>query len=257
MTKIMTNRLASILNGKKILKGNNYAGLRGGSCHMPVYALELIIHDSNVLNKPLFIFLQDISKAFDSIDTNMLDLAMQRLRIPQGFIKLTLNLFNNRSNRVITANGLSDPYKVKIGIDQGEVISPLLWVIYIDPLLVALNNHNSSPYTISSNSTQPQVDMSTLAFIDDTTLIFSSLNGLTDMLNIANEFYEMNNTKINFDKAELITNRDPSDTDNPTPLCSTSYQFRLRTSSFSITPLSLNSLFRFLGVWFSLIKNTS
>ena len=219
----MTNRLALILNAHKILKGNNYAGLPGGSCHTPIHILESIIHDSNTYNKPLFIFLQDISKAFDSIDINMLELAMQRLRIPQGFIKLTLNLFNNRSNRVITANGLSDPYKVKIGIDQGEVISPLLWVIYINPLLVALNNHNSTLYTIFSNSTQSQVNTSTLAFMDDTTLISSSLNGLTDMLNIANEFYEMNNTKINFDKAELITNRDPNDSDNPTFLCLTSH----------------------------------
>jgi hypothetical protein len=153
MTKIMTNRLALILSEHKILKGNNYAGLPGGSCHTPIHVLESIIHDSNTYNKPLFIFLQDISKAFDSIDTNMLELAMNRLKIPQGFTKLTLNLFTNRSNRVITANGLSDPYKVKIGIDQGEVISPLLWVLYIDPLLVTLNNNNMSPYTISSTST--------------------------------------------------------------------------------------------------------
>src|SRR2546429_9604490 len=182
MTKIMTNRLASILNAHKILKGNNYAGLPGGSCHTPIHILESIIHDSNTYNKPLFIFLQDILKAFDSIDINMLELAMQRLKIPQGFIKLTLNLFNNRSNRVITANGLSDPYKVKISIDQGEVIFSLLWVIYIDSLLVALNNHNSTLYTISFNSTQSQVDTSTLAFMNDTTLISSSLNGLMAML---------------------------------------------------------------------------
>src|SRR3954447_3783608 len=255
MNKIMTNRLASILSAYNILRGNNYAGLPGGSCHTPIHVLESIIHDSNTYNKPLFIFLQDISKAFDSIDTNMLELAMRHLRIPQGFIKLTLNLFTNRSNRVITANGLSDPYKVKIGIDQGEVIFSLLWVIYIDPLLVALNKNNSLPYIISSTSARPQVDISTLAFMDDTTLISSSLHGLTNMLNIANEFYEMNNTKINFDKAELITNRDPCDTDNPVPLCSPPYQFGLNTSSFSITPYSPNDSFRFLGVWFSLTSN--
>jgi len=146
--------------------------------------------------------LQDISKAFDSIDINMLEHAMDRLKIPKAFTKLTLALFTNRSNRVITANGLSDPYKVKIGIDQGEVISPLLWVIYIDPLLVALNNNNPSPYTISSSSNRPHINISTLAFMDDTTLISSTIDGITSMLNLANEFYKMNNTKINFTKAE-------------------------------------------------------
>jgi hypothetical protein len=126
MTKIMNNRLANILYRFHILKGNNYAGLPGGSCHTPIHILESIIHDASSNNKSLFIFLQDISKAFDSIDTNMLEMAMLRLKLPLGFIKLTISLFTNRSNRVITADGLSTPYKVKIGIDQGEVISPLL-----------------------------------------------------------------------------------------------------------------------------------
>ncbi|HVI21775.1 MAG TPA: reverse transcriptase family protein, partial [Bacillus sp. (in: firmicutes)] len=257
MTKIMTNRLAKILNAHKALKGNNYAGLPGGSCHTPIHVLESIVHDSTTNNKPLFIFLQDISKAFDSIDTKMLELAMQRLKIPQTFIKLTLNLFTNRSNRVITANGLSDPYKVKIGIDQGEVISPLLWVIYIDPLLVALNNNNTSPYTISSSSSRPQVDTSTLAFMDDTTLISSSMEGLINMLNIADEFYEMNNTKINFDKAKLISNRDPQDPNKAASLSPSPYQFNLTSSSFLITPIPQRTPFRFLGVWFSLSNSAS
>src|SRR5436305_15347428 len=76
MTKIMTNRLATILSEHKIFKGNNYTGLPGGSCYTPIHALESIIHNFNAFNKPLFIFLQNISKAFNSIDTNMLHLTM-------------------------------------------------------------------------------------------------------------------------------------------------------------------------------------
>src|SRR5215213_11834933 len=147
----MNNRLAKILHQHSILKGNNYAGLLGGSCHTPVHVLESILFDAKSNNKLLFIFLQDISKAFDSIDTNMLKLAMDRLKIPPIFTQLVLSLFTNRSNKVITADGLSDPYKVQIGIDQGEVISPLLWVIYIDPLLTALNEANSTPYVMSNS----------------------------------------------------------------------------------------------------------
>ena len=126
MTRIMYDRLSSIFANNNILKGGNFAGLPGGSVDSPITLVECILQDAKTFNKPLFIFQQDISKAFDSIDTNMLKLAMERLKIPSGFINLTLELFTNRYNSIITAYGSSDYYKMHIGIDQGEVISPLL-----------------------------------------------------------------------------------------------------------------------------------
>src|SRR4051794_20405511 len=93
--------------------------------------------------------------------------------------------------------------------------------------------------------------------MDDTTLISSSINGLTNMLNIANKFYGMNNTKINFDKAELITNRNPNDPNKAAKSSLPPYQFYLNTSLFLITSISQHVPFRFLGVWFSFSNNAS
>src|SRR4051812_3208616 len=132
--------------------------------------LESIIQDVKSHNKPLFIFLQVISKAFDSMDIRMLSLAMQCLKIPAGFIKLVSALFTNRYNTVIMSYGHLAPYKTEIRIDQGETLSLLLWVIYIDPLLTVLNKEASSLYTINSNPVIPCVSTSTLAFMDDITL---------------------------------------------------------------------------------------
>src|SRR4051812_44468669 len=255
MTRIMNKRLSSILAANHVLKGNNYAGLPGSNCSTPIAILESIIQDAKSHNKPLFIFLQDISKAFDSMDVRMLQLAMQRLKIPTGFIKLVTALFTDRYNTVITAYGHSAPYKTKIGIDQGETLSPLLWVIYIDPLLTVLNREASTPYIIDSDPLTPRVSTSTLAFMDDTTLISSSTEGLLHLLDIAQEFYNMNNTKINFNKAELICNRDPTNHTSSITDCPVPYNFKTTTIDFTCTPLSPKSSFRFLGVWFTLALN--
>src|SRR3989440_1738393 len=104
ITKIMNKRLSSILAANSVLKGNNYAGLPGSNCASPIAILESIIQDAKSHNKPLFIFLQDISKAFDSMEVNMLQLAMQRIKIPQGFIRLVINLFTDRYNSIITSH---------------------------------------------------------------------------------------------------------------------------------------------------------
>src|SRR3954469_16442108 len=195
----------------------------------------------------------------------MLYLALNHLKIPLIFTELVLNLFTNHSNQVITANELSSPYKVQIGIDQGEVISPLLWVIYIDSLLVALNQCNSMPYQLQASTKRPEsnetstltAELSTLAFMDDTTLVSSSIIGLIQMLNVANEFYYMNNTKINFLKADLITNRDPSSPEEPLSSTPASYTFNLTTDSFIIVPIAPKDSFRFLGVWFTLASSSA
>src|SRR5256885_2367043 len=64
MTRIMNKQLANILSANNVLKGNNYAGLPSSNCSTPIAILKSIIHDTATNNKPLFIFLQDISKAF-------------------------------------------------------------------------------------------------------------------------------------------------------------------------------------------------
>ena len=82
----------------------------------------------------------NLSKAYDRIDKTMLKMAMQRLKFPDTLINIILDLFTNRTNSVFTEFGLTDPYDVQIGIDQEEVISPLLWCIYYDPFLSEINN---------------------------------------------------------------------------------------------------------------------
>ena len=51
-----------------------------------------------------------------------------------------LELFNGREIKIITKFGLTTGFSAKEGIDQGEVISPLLWRIYFDPLLYRLQH---------------------------------------------------------------------------------------------------------------------
>jgi hypothetical protein len=56
----------------------------------------------------------------------MLKKVLYRLKLPPSFINLIVNIFTNRTNRIFTDVGITDPYKLLVGIDQGEVISPLL-----------------------------------------------------------------------------------------------------------------------------------
>jgi hypothetical protein len=101
------------------------------------------------------------------------------------------------------------------------------------------------------------VDVSALAFMDDTTLLSSSKEGLIESLSVVQEFSSFNNTKINFDKAVFVCNRDPSNPVLPFPKERSPINLCGRNFDFNITPSSPEDSFRFLGVWFNLNLNTS
>ena len=116
-----------------ILRDGNHAGLPGGSTLEPLCIVNAILKDVRATKKELWILFSNMSKTYDRVNIHMLDLAMQRIKFPLALRSLLSNLFTKRTNQVITAHGLTTPYDVLIGINQGEVISPLLWTIYYDP----------------------------------------------------------------------------------------------------------------------------
>ena len=90
--------------------------------------------------------LQDMKKVFDSVSLQSLNLALQRIKVPWLRKKFILELFNKRQMRIITALGLTEAVVAGDSIEQREVISPLVWRIFYDPLLTRVQNDPSLGY---------------------------------------------------------------------------------------------------------------
>src|SRR3989337_424484 len=144
-----------------------------------------------------------MSKAYDRVNIHMLRDALNRLKLPIPFQIFIENLFTNRWNSVFTPFGLTDKYNTLVGIDQGEVICPLLWCIYYDPLLSFIQNSDlgfKMQVTWNKNITAPSgpnnivtksVSIPNTAFINDTTWISDSQDKMNRILNIADSFYRL------------------------------------------------------------------
>src|SRR5437763_6072823 len=121
MVKIINRRLSNIIAKRNILKGGNHAGLPGGSTFAPLHIINSILEDASENNKELWILFQDLSKAYDRVNLHMLKLAMFCIKFPVALQNILINLFLRRRNCVIGHYGLTDPYNVLIGINQGNV----------------------------------------------------------------------------------------------------------------------------------------
>ncbi|GET00318.1 hypothetical protein GLOIN_2v1824527 [Rhizophagus clarus] len=212
--KIITRRLTKILSENKVLQPTNYAALKNESTLEPLKIIQNIIEDANVERKEAWILLMDISKAYDSVNTTMLERSLKRIKLPSKLINLIMDIRLHRRNRVIVNNETTDEYKVEDGIDQGKTWSPLLWRIFYDGLLTRLNEiKEDTGYKMKVDKIQDtetyeieklESIYNVSAFMDDTTLISSNKLKLEDMIEICHEFFEINDIKANVGKYELI-----------------------------------------------------
>ncbi|GET01189.1 reverse transcriptase family protein [Rhizophagus clarus] len=186
-------------------------------------------------NKELWLLSQDLGKAYNHVNIFMLEKVIERIKILPNFIKIIFSLFKNRQNQVITAYRLTDPYDILIGIDQGKVISPLLWCIYYDPLLLKIHLEN---LTISSS-----------AYMDDTQWLAPSQNNLEKILKIADSFYKLNDIQVNKEKSELLV-RYKQGKYRPKLKPHEPVTLRFRSDLIFIIPVLPRSSIRILGVYF-------
>src|SRR5437868_12505753 len=91
-----------------MLKGPNFAGLVGSSTESPIHVLSMIIEEAKEKNKELWLMLQDMRKAFDSVSLDSLRLALQRIKVTALSQKFILELFDKRQTKIITALGLTE-----------------------------------------------------------------------------------------------------------------------------------------------------
>ena len=116
--------------------------------------------------------MQDMSKAYDLVNRNNLAKALKRIKLPNLFVNFIANSLKNRTNQIITDFGFIESYKVGNGIDQGEIMLPLLWIIYYDPFFAKIekiNHEKNIGYKLDYND--QCINITDLAYMDDSTWI--------------------------------------------------------------------------------------
>ena len=124
---MLTGHLSSICSQHPILHPNNFSVLKGSSVHEPLHALNAMMEDAREQKKEMWVVLQDIRRAFDSVDWEMIIHSMAQICLPDQYIKLYSFLAMQKSNQVITPFGLTESYIAESGLDQGAVEAPLHW----------------------------------------------------------------------------------------------------------------------------------
>ena len=90
--------------------------------------------DLNDKNLTLFFAFFDLEKAFDRVPRKVLWWAMRKVGVEEWIVRLVQAMYNNARSRVKVGSEYSDEYEVRVGVHQGSVPSPLLFIIVLEAL---------------------------------------------------------------------------------------------------------------------------
>ena len=84
--------------------------------------------------KPLYMASVDLEKAFDRVPRDVIWWAMRKLGIDEWLVRLVQSMYKDVRSRVRVGDGYSEEFGVGVGVHQGSVLSPLLFIIVLEAL---------------------------------------------------------------------------------------------------------------------------
>ncbi|KAL2080693.1 hypothetical protein ACEWY4_024486 [Coilia grayii] len=182
LAKVLTLRLGRVIG--LVVHPDQTCGVPGHSCALNLVLVRDVVCWSEQRGLSAALLSLDQEKAFDRVDHRFLFQVLRRMGFVPGFWGCVRLLYGGAVSRLRIGGSLFAPVAQRGGVSQGCPLSPLLYVLYIEPLVARLRGDP--------------------AFADDLTLFLTTECSFRAVVAILAAFGQAAKAKVNLAKSAVL-----------------------------------------------------
>ena len=139
-------------------------------------------------DKHLYFAFVDLEKAFDRVPREILWWSLRKVGVEEWVVRVVQSMYHDARSKVRVNGSYSDSLDVKVGVHQGSVLSPLLFVIVLEA--ISCEFRIGCPWE--------------LLYADDLVAMSENLEDLKDSLATWKEKLESKGLRVNMGKTKIM-----------------------------------------------------
>ena len=184
-----TERVVEVLIHERVaIADMQFSFMPGLGTTDAIFILRQMQEKHHAKNKKLYFAFVDLEKAFDRVQREVIWWAMRKLGVEEWIVLLVQAMYTNTRSRVRVNGAYTDEFGVKVGVQQGSVLSPLLSIIVLEAL--SWEFRNGCPWE--------------LLYADGLAIIAETNEELWKKLKIWKEGMEPKGLRVNTDKTKIL-----------------------------------------------------
>jgi len=134
LSNVVLSRITAAVNGYLSLGQHAYRA--GRSTTEVVWTAQWLVATAEKYEERIHIMALDLSKAFDSLDRGTLIQILEENNLAgEDELRIISYLLSETTLRVKVGSNISETFKTSIGTPQGDALSPILFLIYLEHIL--------------------------------------------------------------------------------------------------------------------------
>ena len=170
---------------------------KGVGCSDALFTVKSVVNHFTKNGCTVNVSALDISKAFDRVSHYALFSKLMARKFPKHLIKVLMSWYTKTMIKVKWFDSESDFFQTTAGVRQGGILSPFLFAIYIEDVLLALKAQGKGCKVGNTY-------LGCILYADDILLLSQSVSCMQNMLCICNDVAMLLDLKFNVKKSSVL-----------------------------------------------------